>query len=231
MLTLTTAKPQQRRSAAPPVRPTRSAGWSKLANSVVDQTMANLSGSALKVYLVLLRHADRHGVSFPSVGRISLKAGICIRTASNAINELEKHHMIHRKTGGSGFSNRYQIIANPGNPLPTPPAPTDKSCRPPGSPLPTLPATDCPPTIPIYSDPDKKRSLLRRDRKQKDPAIEAKLATISDERVAQLKQTVLAKLPPFTAAKLADKDARSSPILSALIAGELAMQDVTATAN
>jgi hypothetical protein len=43
-------------------------------------------------------------------------------------------------------------------------------------------------------------------------------------RLPQLKQTVLAKLPPFTAAKLADKDARSSPILSALIAGELAMQ-------
>ena len=130
--------------------------------------------------------------------------------------------MIKRKTGGTGFSNRYQITTtNPGNPLPTP---ANKNSRPLGNALPIPLATDCRPTRPINSDPDKKSSSLRRDRKQKGPAIEAKLATLSDERIAQLKQTVLAKLPPFTAAKLADKDARSSPILSALIAGELAMQ-------
>ena len=218
---IATAQPQQRRSAAPPV-PTKSArGWSKLPNELVDVMLANLSGSAVKVCLILLRHADRSGVAWPSMGRIAQKAGMCIRTASTAINELEKHHMIKRRTGGTGFSNRYQLTTTPGNPLPTP---ANKNCRPLGNALPIPPANDCRPTNPMYSDPDKKRDLLRSGGKESDDTAESKLAGLSDERIAELKRLVLAKLPAFTAERLADKDARSSPMLSALIVGELAMQ-------
>jgi DNA-binding transcriptional ArsR family regulator len=218
MLTFPPAQPQRRRDAAPPSKQKKSAGWSKLANSLVDHALANLSGSAVKVYLVILRHADRTGLAWPNRGRIARLAGMSVRTVSLALDELEEHHLLERRRGGSGYSNRYQLMRNPSHLTPA------KNNTAPGNPLHISGATDCPPTRPMYSDPDKKRILLRRDRKNADPTIQAKLANLSEDRLMELKRQVLAKLPPFTASKLADKDARSSPVLSALIAGELAMQ-------
>jgi DNA-binding MarR family transcriptional regulator len=204
------------------VRTKPDGGWSKLPNELVDVALANLSGSAVKVYLILLRHADRSGLAWPSRGRIARLAGISIRTVSVAVDGLEQHRLITRRRGGSGFSNRYQLLANlmcsPSHTTPAENFPT------PSSPQHISGAAHRPPTIPMYSDPDKKMDLLRSEGKESDDTAQSKLAGLSDERIAELKRRVLAKLPTFTAGKLADKDARKSPILSALIAGEFAMQ-------
>ncbi len=222
MLTIATAQPQQRRSAAPPSRTKRPAGWSKLANELVDQMLANLSGSAVKVYLVLLRHADRSGSAWPSRGRIARLAGMSVRTVSVAVDELQQHRLITRRRGSSGFSNRYQLIANL---MCSPSHITAAENFPaPGNPQHISGATHSPPTRPMYSDQDKKRDLLRRDGNKADAATNDKLATLNDERLQELKRQVLAKRPEFTASKLADKNPRSSPILSGLILGELALQ-------
>src|SRR5580658_7249943 len=129
-----------------------------------------------------------------------------------------------RRRGGSGFSNRYQLadqMCSPSHITPAENVPT------PGNPQHISGAAHSPPTRPMYSDPDKMRDLLRSGGKETDDTTDAKLAGLSDERIAELKRQVLAKLPAFTAERLADKDARSSPMLSALIAGELAMQSGT----
>jgi hypothetical protein len=221
MSPIATAQPQQRRSAAPPSPIKPAGGWSKLPNELVDVALANLSGSAVKVYLILLRHADRNGLTWPSRGRIARLAG-GIRTVSVAVDELEQHRLITRRRGGCGFSNRYQLLTDlmcsPSHITPAENFPT------PGSRQHISGAADRPPTRPMYSDPDKKKDLLRSGGKESDDTTEAKLAGLSDERISELKRQVLAKLPAFTAERLANKDARSSPMLSALIVGELAMQ-------
>jgi hypothetical protein len=221
MLTLATANPQQPRSAAPKKSAKQSGGWFKVANSLIDQAvLAKLSGSAVKVFLAIVRHTDRSGSAWPSRRRISQLTGVSIRMVTVALTELQSLHLLSRHITGAGRCNRYQLPPiQERNPLPGAYVP---NCPTPGNPLPLPGATHCSLTRPMNSNTNKKSDLLRSRREEQD-AKAATLATMSDERIAQLKQTVLAKLPPFTAAKLSDKDARTSPILSALIAGELAM--------
>jgi hypothetical protein len=221
MLSLPTAKPPQRRSAAPKKSAKQTGGWFKVANSLIDQAvLAKLSGSAVKVFLAIVRHTDRSGSAWPSRRRISDLTGVSIRMVTIALTELQSLHLLSRRITGAGRCNRYQLPHIQGrNPLPPSHVPT---CPTPGNPLPLPGATQCSLTRPMNSNPNKKSDLLRSRREEQD-AKAATLASLSEERIALLKQTVLAKLPPFTAAKLADKDARTSPILTALIAGELAL--------
>lgn len=95
--------------AAPLMAP--QTGWFKVANALVSTgRLAALSGSAVKVYLVLLRLADREQLAWPSMETIGRFAGFSVRTATDAVDELEQQHLIQRERGHTGRSNRYRLL-------------------------------------------------------------------------------------------------------------------------
>jgi hypothetical protein len=71
--------------------------WFRLPKALVDDgVLAELGGSGVKVYLVLERHADDDGFSFPSRATIAREAGLSKDTVSRAIGELVKHRLVAR---------------------------------------------------------------------------------------------------------------------------------------
>ena len=79
-------------------------GWSKLPHWLVDQ-LHTIPNSALRVLLVLMRHADAQGQAWPSLNTIQHLAGIRKRSTLWALTWLEQNGVIkrkRRKTAGKG---------------------------------------------------------------------------------------------------------------------------------
>ena len=87
-------------------------GWSRLPHGLVDQ-LAAIPNSALRVLLVLMRHADAQGQAWPSVKTIERLVGIRRRSVYWAIAWLEQHGFImrlRRKTPtGADQTTAYQL--------------------------------------------------------------------------------------------------------------------------
>ena len=64
-------------------------GYFRVLNSFVEEHLGGLSGSAIKVYLALLRHADKQGQCFPSEERLAELTRLSTRTVTRACRELE----------------------------------------------------------------------------------------------------------------------------------------------
>ena len=71
-------------------------GWSKLPHGLVDQ-LAAIPNSALRVLLVLMRHADAQGQAWPSVGTLQRMTGVRKRSLFRALAWLEKQGFVRRE--------------------------------------------------------------------------------------------------------------------------------------
>lgn len=83
--------------------------WIHFFRSMVDGgALALMSGSSLKVYLVIKAHINYHtGLAFPCMQTISEKSGISVAQVKRAIPELESLGYISKFR--SGRSNQYRI--------------------------------------------------------------------------------------------------------------------------
>ncbi len=92
---------------------TPAGGWFSLDNAIVDH-LADLGGAALKVYLVLARHANADRECWPSLSRIASLAGVHHDTAKRAIRELVASGLVEtvsRCTNtGAPASNVYSLL-------------------------------------------------------------------------------------------------------------------------
>ena len=61
----------------------------RVLNAFVEEHLRGLSGSAVKVYLALLRHADKQGQCFPSEERLAELTRLSTRTVTRGFRELE----------------------------------------------------------------------------------------------------------------------------------------------
>jgi hypothetical protein len=89
--------------------------WFRLPKALVDDgALAELGGSAAKVYLVLERHADDDGLSYPSRATIAREAGLSVHTVGRAIGELVKLRLVARTKRtlptGEPTTNLYQTL-------------------------------------------------------------------------------------------------------------------------
>lgn len=74
------------------------------------EKLADLSGSAVKVLLVLRAHAhNESGLSYPSRETIALAAGITVKTVTNAIKQLESAGLIERVDDYPTASHCYDV--------------------------------------------------------------------------------------------------------------------------
>ena len=62
--------------------------WIKLDNEIIDAHLARLDATAWKLYLCLLRHANRDSACWPSQAAIAEKTGLGERAVRNAIGRL-----------------------------------------------------------------------------------------------------------------------------------------------
>src|SRR3954452_8376845 len=109
----------------PPDRPrdrrARNTFW--IDDRIVDDVapvMARYSAgaAALLVYVVLARHADRQGESWPGLAKIASEAGISSRTVQRAIRLLEVLGLVEVTTcyevdSGRQTSNLYTLLTPP----------------------------------------------------------------------------------------------------------------------
>lgn len=83
--------------------------WIHFFRSMVDSgALAQMSGSSLKVYLVIKAHANyRTGIAFPALKTIAEKSGISLAQVKRAIPELESLGYISKSKNGR--SNEYLV--------------------------------------------------------------------------------------------------------------------------
>ncbi|HEM7851407.1 helix-turn-helix domain-containing protein [Burkholderia multivorans] len=83
--------------------------WIHFFRSMVDSgALAKMSGSSLKVYLVIKAHANYHtGIAFPGMKTIAEKSGISLAQVKRAIPELESLGYISKSKNGR--SNEYRV--------------------------------------------------------------------------------------------------------------------------
>lgn len=86
-------------------------GWFQFPNHFMDD-LKFAEGSTVKVYVVLLFHANREKQAWPSVARIAGMAGVSVSTAHRALRWLEQRHWIkgHRR---KVHSTRYKVWMPP----------------------------------------------------------------------------------------------------------------------
>ncbi len=106
--------------------------FSKFRHEIVDEgLLAHLSNGAVRVYLVILRHANyKTGLSYPTVKTICKESGVNKNLISSATRELVLNGLIDKvKTSKRfAFRNCYRTIKHPKAPPCTIPKNTDK-CR------------------------------------------------------------------------------------------------------
>ena len=83
--------------------------WFHVFRSMVEHgELANISGSALKVYLVIKSHANfNSGASFPSEQTISIKSGLSISQVKRCVKELQQ--LAYIVTEKIGRKNHYVL--------------------------------------------------------------------------------------------------------------------------
>lgn len=70
-------------------------GWFKIYNDIVDNgTLAKMSASSLKVFVVLCRRADKNGSCFPSASLLADQTGMSKRHVLRCVSELESLSLI-----------------------------------------------------------------------------------------------------------------------------------------
>jgi predicted transcriptional regulator len=91
--------------------------FSKFPQTIVRSgLLTKLSNPAIRVYLVLLTHANYHtGLSFPTVKTISRLSGVSKNLISKALKELVTSGLIGKFKGSKKFRyrNYYRIINMP----------------------------------------------------------------------------------------------------------------------
>jgi hypothetical protein len=106
--------------------------FSKFRHEIVDEgLLAHLSNGAVRVYLVILRHANYEtGLSFPTVKTICKESGVNKNLISSATRELVLNGLIDKVKTSKRFTfrNCYRTIKHPKAPPCTIPKNTDK-CR------------------------------------------------------------------------------------------------------
>jgi hypothetical protein len=92
---------------------TTSGGWFRVQDAAIAR-IGDIGTLALVVYVVLAKHADRDGWSWPSVATIARLCGSTERSVRRAIDTLSKASMIHveasRSKSGATTANRYRIL-------------------------------------------------------------------------------------------------------------------------
>ena len=83
--------------------------WFHVFKSMIDSgDLANISGSALKVYLVIKSHANFNtGASFPSEHTLSVKSGLSISQVKRNLVELRQ--LSYLLTEKIGRKNHYVL--------------------------------------------------------------------------------------------------------------------------
>ena len=106
--------------------------FSKLRHEIVDSgLLAQLSSAAVRVYLVILRHANYEtGLSYPTVKTISKESGVNKNLICSATTELVLNGLIDKSRAPKRFAYRncYRILKHPKIPPDIIPKKTDK-CR------------------------------------------------------------------------------------------------------
>ena len=86
----------------------------QLPNAFVDEMLAQVSGNACKVYLLIVRKTrgwqkEKDYISYSQIQKIT---GISSATVSKAIDELSKLGLIKVKTGNEKSANQYSLNDN-----------------------------------------------------------------------------------------------------------------------
>ena len=90
-------------------------------NKLVDTHLATLPSPELKVALVLLRHSDTDGTSFPSTHTIATKAGMSVRNAERALQALAaRGWLISDGTAGGRGQTALRRLTVPDRTIQTP---------------------------------------------------------------------------------------------------------------
>lgn len=87
-------------------------GWFRVANAFIDGGhVARLSGSALRVWLLMMRMANRENICWPTLDLLARLASIDRATVSRAIAQLIADGVIVRLVGGNkGQATRYKVM-------------------------------------------------------------------------------------------------------------------------
>lgn len=82
--------------------------WFHMFDSMIDSELGKISGSALKVYLVIKRHSNyQNGLSFPSEKTIAEKAVLSISQVKRCVKEL--HAQGYLSVTKHGRKNLYML--------------------------------------------------------------------------------------------------------------------------
>jgi hypothetical protein len=87
--------------------------FSRVHNLVIDAYLPELGVFGLAVYLVLVRHANNRGKSWPSVQRMAGRLKVSTRTVNRAIAGLQTVRLVHverRALIGGGCRNIYTVL-------------------------------------------------------------------------------------------------------------------------
>lgn len=87
--------------------------WFRIANGAVDNGLvARLPGSALRVWLLMLRMANRKGTCWPTLAQLAQRSRVNRATVSRAITRLINEGAIARlEAGKKGRATEYQLLA------------------------------------------------------------------------------------------------------------------------
>jgi hypothetical protein len=102
-------------SAIPSIPPEDRPGWYQSPNAMYD-ALGEIPGSTLKVYNVLLFHADRNKIAWPKVETIAKVTRLSMRQVHRSLRWLEKHEWI-KGTRRRREPTRYRLWFPP-NPIP-----------------------------------------------------------------------------------------------------------------
>jgi Helix-turn-helix domain len=93
--------------------------WFEVANALIDGgLLSEMASPAVRVYLVLLRRRDAHGLCWPSRRGLARHSGVCLRSVEAALRELKAKGLLEIvRRGGPGRPNLYRVHARPRVPV------------------------------------------------------------------------------------------------------------------
>jgi hypothetical protein len=91
------------------LRDERERGWFHIDNAVIDEYLPRIGVPAFSVYACIVRHADRHGVAFPSYTKLQQLLGTGRAQIASAIKKIVEAGLVWIESGKRG-QNIYHIV-------------------------------------------------------------------------------------------------------------------------